>query len=318
LSKIKVNDCTFGWTLEGKQVLNNISLSIPNSKTTMIIGPVGCGKSTLLKGLLGETLFLDGSVRLSSTSVAFCDQTPWLINASIKENIVGFSDFDAVWYESVVHACVLRNDFDVLPLGDKTMVGSKGISLSGGQKQRVAIARAVYARKNIAIFDDIFSSLDAGTQQLLFSRVFGADGLLRTQETTVVLATHALSLLPHADHIISLGTDGMITAQGPFDDINQKVGYIYNFESKPEKELTNPAAPKAEQTLQDLAIDGSDQAAYGDFSVYVYYFRTIGWPAMLAFFLGDAAYAFLATFPSSYIQRSASNNLTNIFDQHFG
>lgn len=303
LSEIVVNDCNFGWALEGKQILNNISLDIPRSKMTMIIGPVGCGKSTLLKGLLGETLFSKGSVRISSTSVAFCDQTPWLINATIQENIIGFSEFNAIWYESVVRACVLENDFEILPKGDKTMAGSKGIALSGGQKQRVAIARAVYAKKDIAIFDDVFSGLDAGSQQLLFSRVFGTDGLMRSQGTTVVMVTHALSLLPNADHVISLDPDGSIAAQGPFDDINQQGSCIYSFDSKAEEELAGATAPKTEPTLPDLPVEESN-SGHGDFSIYVYYFRTIGLPAMLAFFFGLATFAFLASFPSKYIQQS--------------
>lgn len=304
-SAIIVKDGIFGWTTEGKQVLNDINLSIPRSKMTMIIGPVASGKSTLLKALLGETLFSEGSVYISSTSVAFCDQTPWLTNATVQENIIGFSDFNAKWYETVVHACVLKNDFATFPNGDMTIVGSKGITLSGGQKQRVSVARAVYARKDIAIFDDVFSGLDAGTRQLLFSRVFSADGLLRRERTTVVMATHAISILPSADHIISLGDDGKIVEQGSFDELSRQEGYVHSFalqqlnRDKTDVEQTDTGTQKKEQPFQDLPVDEINRGN-GDFSVYVYYFRTIGVLSMMAFFMGEASFAVLSSFPSKF------------------
>lgn len=305
-SAIKIKDSTFGWSTEGKQVLNDISITIPRYKMTMIVGPIASGKSTLLKGLLGETLFCEGFVHMSSTSVAFCDQTPWLINATIQENIIGFSDFNAKWYDSVLHACVLQSDLETLPKGDKTLVGSKGITLSGGQKQRVAVARAIYARKEIAIFDDVFSGLDATTQQLLFSRVFGVDGLLRSQKTTVVLATHAVNLLPSADYIISLGTSGQVMEQGSFEELNRQEGFVSSLALQALKDgdfdmqQADTATQKKEQPFLDVPVDEINRGN-GDFSVYLYYFRTVGIPAMALFFFLEISYAVLATFPSKCI-----------------
>jgi ATP-binding cassette, subfamily C (CFTR/MRP), member 1 len=302
---INIKNSTFGWSTEGEQVLNDINISILRSKMTMIVGPVASGKSTLLKGLLSETLFCEGFVHMSSTSVAFCDQTPWLINATIQENIIGFSDFNAKWYNSVIHACVLESDLATLPKGDKTMVGSKGITLSGGQKQRVAIARAIYARNEIAIFDDVFSGLDANTQQLVFSRVFGVDGLLRSQGTTVVIATHAVNLLPSADYIISLGASGKIMEQGSFEELNRQEGYVSSLALQQLKGddfdtgQVDTATQKKEQLFPDVQVDEINRGN-GDFSVYLYYFRTVGIPAMALFFFLEASYAVLATFPSKF------------------
>jgi ATP-binding cassette subfamily C (CFTR/MRP) protein 1 len=123
---IVVRNGTFGW-----------SFSIKVSGLTMIIGPVACGKSTLLKALLGETPSSQGFVYVSTTEVAFCDQTPWLINGSIQKNILAFSNFDGPWYNAVVHGCGLEEDLVTFPMGDQSLVGSKGITLSGGQKQRL-------------------------------------------------------------------------------------------------------------------------------------------------------------------------------------
>lgn len=105
-----------------------------------IIFRVGSGKSTLIKSLLGETKIIDGSLQSTSGFIAYCDQTPWLMNASLKNNILGQSEFDQRWYDTVTNACCLLEDFSALPRGDESLVGSKGYALSGGQKQRVVSA----------------------------------------------------------------------------------------------------------------------------------------------------------------------------------
>ena len=134
---IVVSNGSFGVSAEGPPILKDINISIPRSVTTLVVGRVGAGKSILLKGLLGEIHSLSGSAFITFKDVAFCDQQTWLINSSIKDNIVGHSGFDADWYNTVITACALDKDFALLLRGDQLPVGSNGISLSGGQKQRV-------------------------------------------------------------------------------------------------------------------------------------------------------------------------------------
>jgi ATP-binding cassette subfamily C (CFTR/MRP) protein 1 len=209
-AKVVVRDGEFGWSLDQSNTLINLNLSL-QSQLTIIVGPSGGGKSTFLKALLGETLSSKGFVYTASNEIAFCDQVAWIQNKSLRDNIIGDLLFDGTWYNTVVTACALNTDFVRLALGDMTLVGSKGIALSGGQKQRLvsltvevqliynilnlrspkAIARAVYARKRIAVFDDVLSGLDNGTEDQVFENVFGPTGLLRRENTTVVLATHA-------------------------------------------------------------------------------------------------------------------------------
>ena len=107
-----------------------------------IVGPTGCGKSTFLRAILGEIELLSGAIYVESGHVAFCDQTAWLWNASIQENIIGDSPVDMNWYYAVVDGCLLRKDFQNLRRGDQTKVGSNGGNLSGGQKQRVVSTSA--------------------------------------------------------------------------------------------------------------------------------------------------------------------------------
>lgn len=123
-------------------MLKDISINVPRSSITAITGPVGCGKSTLLKTLLGETLLLNGRIKVSSDEegVAYCDQNPWLVSGTIRDNIVGDSnnpELDAEWYETTLWACCLEHDLDNLTDGDDAQVGSNGNALSGGQRQRI-------------------------------------------------------------------------------------------------------------------------------------------------------------------------------------
>ncbi|KAH1471661.1 hypothetical protein KXX06_006823, partial [Aspergillus fumigatus] len=164
-----------------KFVLNNINTQIPAASLTMVIGPVGSGKSTFCKALLSKIPFSQGSVVMSTPPrhVGFCEKTAFLWNGTIRENIVGFTPFDRERYDQVIEATSLRFDLATLLQGDQTNIGSGGVALSGGQKQRLSHARALYLPSDFLILDDVFSGLDADTEEQVFRQVFGPDGLLR-------------------------------------------------------------------------------------------------------------------------------------------
>ena len=158
--------------------------------------------------------------------IGFCDQTPFLSNGTIRHNIIGFSDFNEKRYREVLVATMLNVDLAALPSGEMTNVGSNGITLSGGQKQRVSLARALYLQSDLLILDDIFSGLDADTEEQVFQRVFGSDGLARRRNCTVILMTHSVKHLPAADHVVALSTEGAIAEQGTFPELMAQDGYI--------------------------------------------------------------------------------------------
>jgi len=136
-SLVRITNGTFGWEPD-KPVLRGVNLDVLPSQLIVVTGPVGVGKSTLLRSILGETLVLAGSVECASPKrIAYCDQEPWILNVSVKENILGISDYEKARYDAVVDACQLKDDFEQLPEGDETLGGSRGLSLSGGQKQRI-------------------------------------------------------------------------------------------------------------------------------------------------------------------------------------
>lgn len=133
---ISVEYVDAGWSTDNI-FLHDLSVKIKPSTLTMIVGDVGCGKSAVLKLLMGEVVLIKGSVALTTDELAYCSQTPFLTNQSIRENIVGALEYDDGWYQMCIDACALNIDLKHLASGDKTMVGSKGIALSGGQKQRL-------------------------------------------------------------------------------------------------------------------------------------------------------------------------------------
>jgi ATP-binding cassette, subfamily C (CFTR/MRP), member 1 len=118
-------------------LLTDISMAIPQGSLTMIVGRVGCGKSSLLKAIIGELEPQKGSVSAIASTMAYCDQTPWLQNVSVRDNIVVQTHVDEEWLQTVIRACALEEDISGFPLGDATLVGSGGVALSGGQKQRL-------------------------------------------------------------------------------------------------------------------------------------------------------------------------------------
>lgn len=115
-------------------VLKDVDLSIRRGLTA-IIGPVGSGKTTLLSSLVGETSTVGGSISSRPTKDAFCSQVPWILDDSIRCNIIGGfdSDFDEKWLDFPISSCVLQNNIDRMPVGDQTLAGSNGSALSGGQ-----------------------------------------------------------------------------------------------------------------------------------------------------------------------------------------
>jgi ATP-binding cassette subfamily C (CFTR/MRP) protein 1 len=198
----------------GQPILKDLNLHIRPGTFSIVLGKVAAGKSLLLRSLIGEMWHDQGVADLPSAGVAFCAQSPWLRNVSIRENILSETSFEEEWYATVVWSCALDMDFDELKNGDLTLIGSKGISLSGGQKNRIALARALYARNSTLILDDILSGLDKTTEMLVFKRVFSRNGLLRKSRSTVVLATHSSHWASEADEVITMST-GTILEQAP-------------------------------------------------------------------------------------------------------
>ncbi|KAK0711601.1 ATPase-like protein [Lasiosphaeris hirsuta] len=313
---IGISGASFGWEAE-KPNLRDIDLTIRTSRLTMVVGPVASGKSTLCKALLGETPLAVGRVAIDASigKIGYCDQTPFLLNSTIRENIVGFAPFDSIRYHEVVECSMLQADLTTFPQGDGTNVGSNGITLSGGQKQRVAIARALYLDTNMVIFDDVLSGLDADTEEEVFRRVLSPNGVLRRRKATVVLCTHSVKHLPFADHVVALDPDGRIVEQGTFSKLMANMQYVYSLgvkeqstdapsEAEPAQPEPKPAAQPAPISAKPAQPDEKHNQArmMGDTTVYRHYLARINPLSIGLFFVFGLGWGFFANFTTIWLK----------------
>jgi len=217
---VEVKNGTFVWQRkpEYKIALSNVNFVAKKGEMACIVGKVGSGKSALIQSILGDLYRLEGSVDMHG-GVAYVAQVPWIMNGSVKENILFGHRYDPVFYEKTVKACALSVDFSILTDGDATLVGEKGISLSGGQKARLSLARAVYARADVYLMDDVLAAVDEHVGKHLVDHVLGPNGLLKSK--TKILATNKISVLTVADNITLL-SNGQITEQDTYEQIMKK------------------------------------------------------------------------------------------------
>ncbi|KOC70044.1 Multidrug resistance-associated protein 1 [Habropoda laboriosa] len=222
-----IENGTFAWDVENtdKPTLKNINLQVEQGQLIAVVGTVGSGKSSLLSALLGEMDKISGRVNTKG-SIAYVSQQPWIQNASLQDNVLFGKPLNKNSYNRVIEACALNPDLKILPAGDQTEIGEKGINLSGGQKQRVALARAVYNDSDVYFLDDPLSAVDSHVGKHIFENVVGANSLLKKK--TRILVTHGITYLPEVDNIIVL-KDGEITEVGTYKQLLEKRGAFSEF-----------------------------------------------------------------------------------------
>lgn len=206
-------------------MLKNINLQIEKSKCVAVVGTVGSGKSSLISALLGEMDKISGRVNTVG-KIAYVPQQAWIQNATLQDNILFGRSMDRKKYDAVIDACALKPDLEILPGGDQTEIGEKGINLSGGQKQRVSLARAVYNDAETYFLDDPLSAVDSHVGKHIFEQVLGPKGILARK--TRVLVTHGITYLPECDNIYVL-KDGEVSEQGTYKELLEKKGAFAEF-----------------------------------------------------------------------------------------
>ncbi|OBA23065.1 hypothetical protein METBIDRAFT_9382 [Metschnikowia bicuspidata var. bicuspidata NRRL YB-4993] len=236
LGKLDVSSSSSSEALEATifDSLRNIDLEIRKGEFIAITGLIGTGKSSLLNAIAGFMSRKDGAIDTVG-SLLLCG-APWIQNTTVKENILFGSPLDEKRYQDVVYACSLESDLKILPAGDQTEIGERGITLSGGQKARINLARAVYADKDIILMDDVLSAVDARVGKHIVNSCL----MTLMAEKTRILATHQLSLIGDADRIVFLKGDGTIEV-GLLDDLQLRVAEFrelmaFNARAKDEEE----------------------------------------------------------------------------------
>lgn len=218
-----IRDGTFSWNRhEDRNALKDIHFTAYKGELSCIVGRVGAGKSSFLQSILGDLWKVKGSVEVRGT-VAYASQQTWILNATVKENIIFGYRYDPEFYEKTIQACALLDDFAQLPDGDETVVGERGISLSGGQKARVSLARAVYARADIYLLDDVLSAVDSHVGRHIIDNVLGPRGLLSSK--TRILATNAIAVLRGAS-FVTLIKDGEVIEKGTYKQLIAMKGLV--------------------------------------------------------------------------------------------
>ena len=261
-----------------KQVIaRDLHCTIPKGKLTLVVGGTASGKSLLVKALVGEADVErnreDSSLKLFTT-LSLCEQEAWIMNATVKENILMGSEYDEERYNRIVDVCQLRPDFGVLPAADETEIGAKGVNLSGGQKSRVSLCRAAYSNRNTIVADDVLAAVDPHVSVALFDKCICGE----LSDRTRVLVTHQTHLIPRADYVIVMEKQEktcVVAFAGTVDElrvapnINMEIPDEYNSPTSEDKKKTTdddqaPAANKAgggavagpPEKKQPQAVDG--------------------------------------------------------------
>ncbi|KAI3891829.1 hypothetical protein MKW92_052716, partial [Papaver armeniacum] len=261
---IDIKNGNFSWSSSEIPTLKDVNLQVVNGMRVGVCGTVGSGKSSLLSCILGEMKNLSGEIMLCGRK-AYVSQSPWIQSGNIEENILFGNEMDREKYRRVLEACSLEKDLDVLPFGDQTIIGERGINLSGGQKQRIQIARALYQDAEIYLLDDPFSALDAHTGTHLYKECL----LKFLKSKTVIYTTNQVEFLPSADLILVL-KEGKITQAGTYEEILKSGTDFMDLVNAHKKALLGhkKSTPEITTLSSDIISNFEDEAGIGENSMH--------------------------------------------------
>ncbi|XP_048362920.1 ATP-binding cassette sub-family C member 5 [Sphaerodactylus townsendi] len=347
VDRFKVSDCFFFvfcllYCVSGFEAFNNKhslweEIHVVLGKLVGICGSVGCGKTSLISAILGQMTLLEGSISVDGT-FAYVAQQAWILNATLRDNILFGKEFDEERYNTVLSDCCLRPDLAILPNGDLTEIGERGANLSGGQRQRISLARALYSENSIYILDDPLSALDAHVGNHIFNSAIRK----HLKSKTVLFITHQLQYLVDCDEVVFM-KEGCITERGSHEDLmNLNGDYAAIFNSlqlgetphieinvkktansslkRPQDKSTKPGSVKKEKLVKkdkgrliQLEEKGKGSVPW---SVYGVYIQAAGGPIaffviMALFVLNVGSTAFSNWWLSYWIKQGSGNtNLT--------
>ena len=302
---VKIDQASLSWDGGESTILKDLNLSVAKGKLVAIVGTVGAGKSSLLSAILGEMDLEKGKISKHG-SVAYVGQQAWIQNLSLRDNVLFGQAFASEKYEEIIQACSLKADLQILVNGDQTEIGENGINLSGGQKQRVNLARAIYADSDIFLLDDPLSAVDSHVGKHIFDHVISNSEESLLKEKTRIWVTNHLTFLPFVDHIVVM-ENGRILEQGNYRDLIRSKSLNHLVQEEQERRLTerdtneNAMADEVLTKPQENKLESKDEekgkliqseaAETGSvkLTVYLSYFKSLGWLSTLIFIVLVAA-----------------------------
>uniref|UniRef100_A0A8C2DVI9 ATP-binding cassette, sub-family C (CFTR/MRP), member 5 n=1 Tax=Cyprinus carpio TaxID=7962 RepID=A0A8C2DVI9_CYPCA len=295
-----------------QRTLHCIDLSIQKGKLVGVCGSVGSGKTSLISAILGQMTLLEGTVAVNG-DFAYVAQQAWILNASFRDNILFGKEMEEERYQAILSACCLRPDLAILPNADLTEIGERGANLSGGQRQRISLARALYSNRDIYIFDDPLSALDAHVGNHIFNNAIRK----HLRGKTVIFVTHQLQYLVDCDDVIFM-RDGSITEQGSHEDLmnlNGDYAAIFNNLQLGETPIIEVRKPRNENCqLMQVEERGKGSVPWAVYRVYIQALG--GWPVFLfilaLFVLNVGSTAFSNWWLSYWIKQGSGNTTVQV------
>ncbi|XP_036439968.1 multidrug resistance-associated protein 9 [Colossoma macropomum] len=237
-----------------KPTLRNITFTLPKGNLLGVCGNVGSGKTSLISSILEQMHLQSGSVSANGT-FAYVSQQAWIFHGTVRDNILMGEPFDQERYDRVIHACSLSPDLAILPYGDQTEIGERGLNLSGGQKQRVSLARAVYSNRDIFLLDDPLSAVDAHVGKHIFEECIKKE----LKGKSVILVTHQLQYLEFCDEILLL-ENGEIKEAGTHRSLMKAKGRYAQLINNFQLEQSNEKKEEASTIPSDSRQQGQDDS----------------------------------------------------------
>lgn len=243
----------------GTIAIDQVSLQFESGKMYCIIGSVGCGKSALLQAITGELLSSQGQIARKKVSLAYAPQDPFIMDGSVRENILFGLDYDEENYRGTVEACGLDVDFGQFQNGDMTIVGDRGVQCSGGQRARIGLARALYKDADILVADDPLSAVDAKVGRLIFYQALQDRCVAKGK--CVILATHQHQFI--RDETCILMAKGQVTCLGSYEECVEASGGKLHAIVDPAHEMEESTQKKA-KAIVTVSQGGGDEKSKGD------------------------------------------------------
>ncbi|KAJ3556039.1 hypothetical protein NM688_g2249 [Phlebia brevispora] len=288
-------------------------ISFKRGRINLIIGQTASGKTSLLMALLGEMhcipLQFNSVVSLPrKNGVAFHAQESWVLNDTIRNNILFEAEYNEDRYRKVLKQCGLEQDLALFNAGDQTEVGEKGTTLSGGQKARITLARAVYSNAQTILLDDVFAALDVHTARWIVKECFQGDLI---NGRTVILATHNVALVePITDFVVAL-RNGRVISQGQLssaleedEQLKSAVSQETELLEKIDEEIVEAKSDLPETRQTDGKIVAAEEISEGH----------VGWSALKLLFVNMGAGAGFVVFWMGYIVPVLAARATLVLD----